>query len=262
MIGLVSLGIVVCLGSPARADGIAYASSKCSSNPHGMIYVAAGRHVYHLPFENLRYVHGVSFETAARLPVPPRPSEPNGCPDHPLRGIGFKFSPFSDVTHPAPAETEIGGFVQLVEIDPSSSWDTYERYALSNPDTCAAGDWSATGTTPGLTMCWPAAARSADRSIRFPFAAIVDPQRYAGPLGQPLAILCSPNRSAGADDYACEISYRLDQDLIVWYDFRTSFIPLSGLIDFDRELRRRIAEAEIPDYGWPILSIDRPTAPH
>jgi hypothetical protein len=115
--------------------------------------------------------------------------------------------------------------------------------------------------TPGLTVCWSTAAGSADRRNRSPFVALVDSRHYTGPFGQPLAVLCNPNMSADADDYSCELSYRLDQDVILWYDFRTSLIPLSGLIDFDRELRRRIAEAEVPNYGWPRLSTSRPTVP-
>jgi hypothetical protein len=246
-----------------------------------MIYVAAGRHVYHQPLENLRYVHGLSLDTAAGLPIPPRRAEPEGCPDHPLRGVGFKFGPFSDVNNPGTAETAIGGLVQLIEIDPASSWDTHERYSLSNPGSCPAGDRGAsemtpgemthgevtTGEmtfgemTPGLTVCWSAAAGSADRGKRSPFVALVDSRHYTGPLGQPLAVLCNPNMSADADDYSCELSYRIDRDVILWYDFRTSLIPLSGLIDFDRELRRRIAQAEVPDYGWPSLSTSRPAVP-
>jgi hypothetical protein len=257
---LISVGICLCVGSPTRADKIQYDSAKCSTSPEGMIYVAAGRHVYQQPFENLKYVHGVSRETTAGLPVPPRPSQPGGCPDHPLRGMGFKFGPFSDVAHPDAAETAISGFIQLIEIDPSSWWDTHERYSLSRSNSCAAAGWRGTGSTPGLTVCWSAAAGPADRRDRSPFVAIVDPQHYTGPLGQPLAIFCNPNMSADANDYACEMSYRLDRDLGVWYEFRTSLIPLSGVIDFDRELRRRIAEAEVSDYWWPVFPSSRPTA--
>jgi hypothetical protein len=220
-----------------------------------MIYVAAGRHVYHQPFENLRYVHGVSLETAADLPVPPRPWQPQGCPDHPLRGTGFKFGPFSDVTSPGAAETAIGGLVQLIEVDPAAWWDTYERHALTNP--CTAGHGAE--MAPGLIVCRQAL--SSGRAGRLPFAAIVDPRRHAGPLGQPLAILCSPDMSSGADDHVCEISYRLDTDVGVWYEFQTSVMPLTGVIDFDRELRRRIAEAEVSDYWWPALPTSRPRAP-
>jgi hypothetical protein len=112
---------------------------------------------------------------------------------------------------------------------------------------------------PGLIACRPAT--SSDRARRQPFAAVVDPRRHAGPLGQPLAILCSPNMSAGADDHVCEISYRLDTDVGVWYEFQTSVMPLTAVIDFDRELRRRIAEAEVSDYWWPALPTSRPRAP-
>ena len=127
---------------------------------------------------------------------------------------------------------------------------------------CAAGHARGTEVAPGLTVCRPAAAISPDRRSRLPFAAIVDSQHYTGPLGQPLAILCNPNMSAGANDYLCEISYRLDHDVGVWYEFHTSLVPLSGLIGFDRELRRRIAEAEVSDYWWPILPTSRPHVSH
>ena len=260
-IALVSVAATLCAGSPTRADGIQYNSAKCANSPDGMMYVAAGRHVYHQPFENLRYVHDVSLETAAGLPVPPRPSQPIGCPDHPMRGMGFKFAPFSDVANPGAAETAIGGLVQLIEVDPASWWDTYERYSLSKPNPCAAGHAGGEEMVPGFTVCRPAAAVSPDRRSRLPFAAIVDPRQHTGPLGQPLAILCNPNMSAGADDDVCEISYRLDHDLGLWYEFHTSLVPLSGLIGFDRELRRRIAEAEVSDYWWPVLPTSRPRVP-
>ena len=67
--------------------------------------------------------------------------------------------------------------------------------------------------------------------------------------------------SADADDHVCEISYRLDTDVGVWYEFHTSAMPLSGVIDFDRELRRRIAEAEVSDYWWPVFPASRPRDP-
>jgi hypothetical protein len=244
----------------ARGEDIQYNYSKCSRNPQGMIYVAAAAHVYRQPFENLTYVHGTSLESASGLPVPPRPFEPRGCPDHPLRGMGFKFDSFSDLTNPA-AETATGGSVQLIEIDPASSWDTHERYSLSNSNACDAAKTREPQPIPGLTICSAGSTDWDDRPNRSGFVAIVDPQQYAGPLGQPLAVLCNPNMSAQADDYACEMSYRLGEDLSVWYQFRTSLLPLSGLIAFDRELRRRIAGAEVPNYWWPILPSGRPTAP-
>jgi hypothetical protein len=259
---LVSIVASLCAGSPTRGDAIQYNSAKCSENPGGMIYVAAGHHVYHQPFENLRYVHSVSLETAAGLPVAPRPSQPRGCPDHPLRGMGFKFGPFSDVTKPGVAETAIGALVQLIEVDPAAWWDTYERHSLSRANACAAEHATGIETAPGLTVCRPAAATSSGRPGRLPLVAIVDSRHHAGPLGQPLAILCSPNTSAGADDHVCEMSYRLDTDVGVWYEFHTSVMPLSGVIDFDRELRRRIAEAEVSDYWWPVFPTSRPRDPH
>jgi hypothetical protein len=243
----------------SAADGlkVEFNSSKCSTNPHGMIYVAAGRHVFHQPVANLKYVHEVSIETAAGLPIAPRPFEPGGCPDHPLRGIAFNFDLFSDPNDPS-AEIATGNF-HLVDIDPSSWWDTHERYALSNSRVCASGS-SQADATPGIAICSSPTDRSAERGKRAAFVAVVDPQHHAGPLGQRLALHCSPASGGEFEDHTCEISYRLDQDVGVWYQFQTSLLPLSRLIAFDRELRRRISEAEVPDYWWPALSVARPVA--
>ena len=223
-----------------------------------MIYVAVGRHVYRQPAANLRYVHGISLETAAGLPIPPRRAEPEGCPDHPLRGIAFKFAPFSDVATPGGAGADIGGLVQLIEIDPYSWWDTHERYALGGAGVCRTGERSE--IAPDMTICRPVAAHSAEAGRYASFAALIDSRHYAGPLDQPLAILCGSAGSDHADDHLCEISYRLERNVGVWYQFETSSISLSHIVDFDRELRRRIAQAEIADYRWPIVPLSRASA--
>lgn len=252
--------ILLPLASPAPAQQQQFGGLRCAKNPQHMIYVAVGRHVYRQPAENLKYVHGISFETAAGLPIPPRRSEPEGCPDHPLRGIGFKFGPFSDVGSPGAAETSIGGLIQLIEIDPYSWWDTHERYALAGAGTCRAGDTSDRETAPGMTMCRSGPARAAEDPARSSFAAIIDSRSYSGPLNQPLAILCNPDDTSRADDHVCEISYRLDRNVGVWYQFSTSLISLPRIIAFDRELRRRIAEAEMTDYAWPVVPFGRRSA--
>jgi hypothetical protein len=254
---------MLCLGvlaaSGAAAQGITYDSSKCASNPNGMIYVAAGRHVFHQPVENLGYVHGLSPETLAGLPIPPRPFEPKGCPDHPMRGSGFKFSSFSDVANPTMADAAIGGSVQIIDIDPWSWWDTHELYSLSTANSCDATAEGKAEIAPGLIACRSPA--SADRPRHSRFVVIVDPRHYAGPLGQSLAIYCAADLRSEVDDHHCELSYRLTQDVGIWYDFRTSLLPLSRLVAFDRELRRRIAGAEVADYRWPVLPASRPVLP-
>lgn len=247
------------LVASAPAQQQQFGASPCANNPQRMIYVAVGRHVYRQPAENLKYVHAISLETAAGLPIPPRRSEAEGCPDHPLRGIGFKFGRFSDVASAGAGEIDIGGAVQLIEIDPYSWWDTHERYALAGAGLCA-GEGNGRETAPNMTICQSAAARPADRVAHAPFAAIIDSRYYSGPLNQTLAMLCNPGAASRAEDYVCEISYRLKRDVGVWYQFETSLSSLSRIIDFDRELRRRIADAEIADYAWPIPPLSRPSA--
>jgi hypothetical protein len=257
---ILGLGMLVPGGAVAQGE-IQYNSSKCASNPHGMIYVAASHHVFHQPFQNLGYVHGLSPETLAGLPIAPRPFEPKGCPDNPMRGSGFKFSSFSDVANPAMADAAIGGSVQIIDIDPSSWWDTYELYSLSTGNSCGAIAEGKTEIAPGLIACRSPAAASADRPKHSRFVVIVDPRHYTGPLGQSLAIYCAADLRSEVDDHSCEMSYRLTQDLGIWYDFRTSLLPLSRLVSFDQELRRRISEAEVADYRWPVLPTSSPALP-
>src|SRR5262249_14997050 len=145
--------------------------------------------------------------TAAGLPIPPRHSEPEGCPDHPLRGMGFKFGPFSDVASPGP-ENSIGGLIQLIEIDPYSWWDTHECYAWAGAGLSRAGATSDRATTHAMTRCRRGSARTPEDPARSSFASIIDSRSYGGPLNQPLAILCNPDASTRADEHVCEISYR------------------------------------------------------
>ncbi|MBV8835251.1 MAG: hypothetical protein JO000_01820 [Alphaproteobacteria bacterium] len=242
--------------SPARAGALAYSAAACQHKAGDMLYVAVGRHVFRQPAGNLEYVHGVSLETAAGLPIPPRLSDPEGCPDHPLRGVGFKFAPFADVESREPRNADIGIAIQLIEIDFSSWWDTYERYALAGGNGCGPHDRIGPEAVPGMIVCWS----TTNGPVRASFAAIVDSQSYRAPHERPLAVLCNSDQSSQGDDYLCEISYRLDGNVGVWYEFSLSLIPLSGIIDFDKELRRRLAAAEIADYGWPTLSVSRPHA--
>jgi hypothetical protein len=250
-------GTLAASGAAAHGETIPYVSSKCSGSPDGMIYVAAGHHVFHQPPQNLRYIHGISPELATGLPVSPRPFEPNGCPNHPMRGAGFEFSTFSDVDNPGMADFAIGGSVQIIDIDPSSWWDTFELFSL-RANACGSG----TEIAPGLIACRPTATNSADQRKRSPFVVLVDPRHYAGPLGQSLAVHCQANLLNQVGDDVCEISYRLGQDVSIWYHFQTSLLPLSGLIAFDRELRRRLSEAEIADYWWPVFPASRPAVQH
>jgi hypothetical protein len=255
---MVSASVLLGSDRHARGNDIPYSDLKCSRHPGGMIYLAAGDHVYRQPLENLAYVHSPSVESAIGLPIAPRPFEPKGCPDHPLRGVGFKFTSFSDLADPA-IGTATGGSIQILELDPFASWDTHDRYSLSKSNSCDTAKREPP-PLPGLVICGAASAASSDRGRPAAFAVIVDPGHYAGPLGQPLTVLCHSTLSTQADDYGCELSYRLQPDLGVWYQFRTSLLPLSGLIAFDRELRRRIAEAEVPNYWWPSLPGSRAAA--
>jgi hypothetical protein len=261
---LLLLHWAICMIAPldaaAQGDKPRFGPAGCTSNPNGMIYVAAGRHVFHQPPGNLGYVHEVSPETSAGLPIAPRPFDPKGCPDHPIRGIGFKFSSFSDVTGSNTTEIAIGSSIQIIGIDPWSWWDTHEIHSLRHARSCDGTDAGGIEMASALRACRSFEAQSAGHE-RSSFTVIVDPERYAGPLGQPLAVNCRANRSDEVDDHICEMSYRLSQEIGIWYDFRTSLLPLGRLIAFDAELRRRIVEAEVADYWWPVFPGSRPPVP-
>jgi hypothetical protein len=193
-------------------------------------------------------------EAMAGLPVPPRPWEREGCADHPIRGSGFKFNSFSDVSDQRKDHAAVGGSVQILDVDPSSWWDTHQVDSLSASGFCdAAVAVTITKTAPGLLACWSPGVRPDVPQKSAGFIVRVDPRHYAGPLGQPLAIRCVRDFSSEVDDFNCELSYRIADDVGVWYDFRTSLLPLDAIIAFDRELRRRLSESEVTDYWWPAL---------
>ena len=129
----------------AHGDTNLYVSPRCPDNPDGMIYLAAGRHVFQQPPQNLSYVHEMSSETATGLPVPPRAFEPRGCPNHPMRGAVFTFSAFSDVDKPGSVNARFGGSVQIIDIDPASALALTGRWVprwltRSRPRAPPAGD--------------------------------------------------------------------------------------------------------------------------
>jgi hypothetical protein len=75
-------------------------------------------------------------------------------------------------------------------------------------------------------------------------AYIARPGTYTTPLGKPFAINCMvrvhPRREW------CFVKYHYSHDLIVYYDFNPvppgAYLPIDGVIDFDRRLRDKIVQ--------------------
>jgi hypothetical protein len=96
-------GSVACAqGYPAQNGQVHYDPSKCSKDPHGMVYFAVGRRVFRQPVENIGYIAAGSRPANAPYPSPPDPSEPMGCPDHPLPGGSYTLSRMSAMPEDKP----------------------------------------------------------------------------------------------------------------------------------------------------------------
>ena len=70
---------------------IRFDPSLCRENPGGVVTIAAGRTVLQIPVETLGYIRDSSLERRAMWPAPPDPTQPEGCPDHPIDGGGFNL---------------------------------------------------------------------------------------------------------------------------------------------------------------------------
>ena len=145
---LVSVGRLLCAGSPTRGDAIQYNSAKCSENPRrndlrggrpSRVSSAVRKsqiRARRITGDGRRSSHSAATFAAQRM------SRITRCGAWASSSARFPTSPIR-----RSAETAIGGLVQLIEIDPAAWWDTHERYALSRA-TRAPRD-TATGTEDG-----------------------------------------------------------------------------------------------------------------
>jgi hypothetical protein len=258
---LVGLSIAP-VGAHAQAyhDQIHYDPSKCSTDPHGMVYVALGRRVFREAYEDLGYVHGDSPQKMAALPTPPKPSDPEGCPDHPIRGFGFNFKKFTTSRDSNDEVSKKFGDIAGGEIINSSSSLIQKSDNDIYTKICKEGQANAE-VAPGLIACWYKNAVDFENRGRHGMEVQAKPEAYQTPHGGKYTLECDINFGSKQNDaYFCRTAYNIykwlndtineSYGVSIAYGFNTEKIPLKEAIAYDRELRRRIIESEVPNYPW------------
>jgi hypothetical protein len=238
---------VVLMPTPvmARDDQLHYDTSKCSTDPHEMVYFAVGRRVFRQPIHNISRLQGYSTQLRARanLPHPPKPSEPEGCPDHPIQAMGYYLRYFSAM--PEDGDKILYANADKVPLEVINALTPGLNPVDAKTFDLICSKYNLKDTSiPGFMGC--------SRSSECDHGASYQANDYPLPLGQTMTLNCTlPLHYCEDTPGLCSVSYKLFSDLSVWYKFKTANVPIKDALDYDRELQRRIKAAEVAHYPWP-----------
>ncbi len=235
----------------ARAGELQFSPSSCATDPGKTIHLALGRTVLRVPLDSLVYILDLPLEKRADVPRVPNPTEPEGCPGHPVRAGAYTLraalsEPGGSGDQPDGAGTRFTPF-KLVSVSPDS-WGLQPWAEGRFSKNCESfGVW--TELANGLIAC----------RVRFEDAPELDkdsaisyqarPEVYRAPFDRPLIVVCS--HLLGIGTQTCHIRYKLYPTANFVRKFDLQRVNVDDLIDVDRALRAWIENARIKDYPWP-----------
>ena len=231
--------------APTSVEAFDYNPAECATDPQGMVYLALGRTVLRFPAEAIdleRIFEPLWPAELAAAPPPPDPSQPPGCPGHPIQAYGFLFNDKYDdpVAFPHDRLMFLQAFFDLWETQPlDQQWYDY---------TCAQQGLREE-LPNGLVACyWPPDDRAMPRAY-WPARYRARPEVYATPLGRPFILDClMGNPRSGSR--ACLARYRIDETVTVAYRVNAQNVPFDTILDYDRSLRATFEAARVADYMW------------
>jgi hypothetical protein len=240
----------------ARAEEFNFSPSSCATDPGDTIHLALGRTVLRVPLDSLVYILDLHVEERTEAPPVPDPSQPEGCPDHPVQARSFTLRA---------ALTEFGGGGDRA--DNAATQYVPFKLVLSTPDEwgiqpsaerrfaerCSSfGIWDELEN--GLVAC----------RVRFEDAPEMDndsaiiyqarPDVYSAPFGRPFVIDCFQLLLIGSQ--TCYNVYKLYRTVNFARKFDLQRVDAADLVDIDRALRAWIETTRVADYQW--LTVDSP----
>ena len=234
----------------ARAETVPYDPSTCASDPGETVTIALRRIVLQVPMMELSGIAALPPDMLAAAPIPPDPSQPEGCPDHPMVGSAFYFRYLIDAVPNAelplnPVPRRVDRLV-LIAADPDFwglqfFWEerferVCERYELRDL------------LDNGLERCRVLPDDADIPQDHWPFYIRAPLALYSTPFGNHFTADCLWGSVPGT--HRCGVTYKLYDTLNVSYRFQPRRLPIDGLIDFDQELRVWIDSMRVPNFVW------------
>lgn len=213
-----------------------------SPDPEGKAYIAVGTAVLRLPVRELV----ISDDPPAwvTFPRPPQPEEPRGCKGNPLPQLtliqAFQFEAWQAKTSRRSPLTQLRLIGALPAYYGLRLDQAHTQSCRLLPGRIRLGN--------GLEGCIPLR-KPSDRHVAGSGSYQAPHSVYPLPMGQLFTASCIP--SAGGLKVKCTVSYRLEENLAVSYEFDTDDLPLENLMDFDRQLSADIMAAIVHEYPWP-----------
>ena len=229
---------------PIRFDpSIQFDPATCSTDSGGMYYFAVGSHVFRQPMEStagLPYSEDPKY--IASLPQPPIPTDPVGCPGHPLQQSGYGFSPFVSTTDTQQSRVARGA--DRLRVGLNNVTQAYEQNHLFQ--LCQTHDHPDM-TMPGFVGC---IISGCGISVTCFYSRVFQAIDHLSPNGAKMTLYCQ-----GALDFKpfpihCGASYMLYPDVAVLFGFDPRDLPIETSLAAETELRRRLRAAEVANYQW------------
>lgn len=214
----------------AAYQKVSYDPKTCSGGGDGKIYLAFDRTVLGIKIEDLfsfQFIHLIQKENAADLPVPPNPSEPEGCFDFPIQISSVGVS-------------GLGGLYQ--DVDNSYALN-YER-ELEKIVTNKRGGESICGReTKDFLVCHVFDLSPRRALITGIYKA--DEAIYTTPDGHPFILYCD---YVPAD--TCHLNYLIHDGIRLRTNTNIRINPISSVISADKQLRSDFNQMLIDNYTW------------
>lgn len=236
----------------AESDTLSYDPSLCAEEPGDFVYVALWRNVFRIPADQLFYILDHPPDELPRVPPPPRPSDPEGCPGHPIQAAVFDFALSLDAWPTSagdPPLVEGGAWRFKLVASNSERWGLQPSLENDYRRRCSRAS-EVEQDESGLLICRiPRQDKPDDRSV-WAFSAYADPGIYAAPFDRLFTSSCL----ASINDryHNCSVAYKFLPDVNISYRFRTIDMPISQLLGYDRALRARLKASLIEGYDWSV----------
>lgn len=252
----VSVALSLAMTPLARAERMIFDPTLCATDPQGNVTIALGRIVLQVPIHELSYILDLPADDRAAAPVPPDPSQPEGCPDHPIVGKSFSFNYLVDAFRRR--DRSDGALPRRIDrlllVDvPRDYWGRQPSNENRFDGFCSTNELRRTASN-GLTIC---GVQPADQEIpreHWPFAAQAPIEIYGAPFHRPYTVSCLWGFVRGT--HQCDVVYKLYETVNLSYRFAPHRLPIEDLIDLDRELRAWIESSRVLDFVWPDEEVD------